>query len=268
MALVFMNHLNKETTVVHKHPIVAAFDMDGTLIDCEPHNRAAVEEAAGGRYIDWLKMAGQAEVSIHAWIQERDSSFNIDPTQFVNDCVKGYQIREHKICARAGVVEALEFLREREIPIIIVTNTNHKLAVEKMRRAGLLSYLDTSSITDGILGKDDVIALGMKPKSSSDPYTHVAEMMKAEHLAIYEDSPTGMDSADSAKAVLHANGNMRVTIAHIYDCGAPPDSRADYVIDGRSPEDLIYTTQAIFDLSGKRPLLEPARIPLRAAARG
>lgn len=47
-----------------------AFDMDGTLIDCEPVNRAAVEAAAGRNIrIDW--QIAPAKRRNHSWHTER-----------------------------------------------------------------------------------------------------------------------------------------------------------------------------------------------------
>ena len=69
-----------------------AFDMDGTLVDCEPYNRAAVQAAAGERFPTAGDVnAGRKEYLIHEWLGAKYPKFNKPLEELVADCPKGYQ---------------------------------------------------------------------------------------------------------------------------------------------------------------------------------
>lgn len=209
-----------------------AFDMDGTLVDCEPYNRAAVQDAAGERFpVAWDVNAGRKEYLICAWLHAQYPEFNKSAEEFVADCHRGYEVRAHLVEARDGMDKALRYIQKQGLPMIVVTNTPHDLAVARLDRSGLARYFNQ------VVGSDTVADIGGYPKPSSDPYLLAAKLLKLPpHLiAGFEDSPVGMES-------LTKSGCISV---HIHDNGDLPNQHANYQVDGQKPKQLMTVVKAL-----------------------
>lgn len=210
-----------------------AFDMDGTLVDCEPYNRAAVQAAAGEKFfIAWDVNAGRREYLIHEWLCAKyGKRFQKPVEEFVADCHSGYEARLHLVEARDGMVRVLRYIQKQELPMIVVTNTPHDLAVARLERTGLAQYFNH------VVGSDTVTNAGRNPKPSPDPYVLAAEILNlpAHRIAGFEDSPTGVES-------LIRSGLISV---QIHDYGDRPSRHVDYHVDGQRPAQLMTVVKAL-----------------------
>ena len=210
-----------------------AFDMDGTLVDCEPYNRAAVQAAAGEKFfIAWDVNAGRREYLIHEWLRAKyGKRFQKPVEEFVDECHRGYEARLHLVEARDGMARALRYIQKQELPMIVVTNTPHDLAVARLERTGLARYFNQ------VVGSDTVTNAGRNPKPSPDPYFLAAEILDLPSHAIagFEDSPTGVES-------LIRSGGVAV---QIHDYGDRPSRHVDYHVDGQKPAQLMTVVKAL-----------------------
>jgi beta-phosphoglucomutase-like phosphatase (HAD superfamily) len=211
-----------------------AFDMDGTLVDCEPSNREAVQNAVGSEFkINWGKYAGVKEVDILAALKQEYGSnrITIAADDFVAACKKGYKEAIKKLEPRLGMMPLLNTLKDLDIPIIIVTNSDTTTAKEKLTQCGMLDYLFD------IIGADTITEHGLKAKPSGDGYILAAEMLdiKIEEMMGVEDSTTGMNALSETKALA----------VHIIDYGTPEHQKANIIIDGMGSGDLLALNNLI-----------------------
>lgn len=209
-----------------------AFDMDGTLVDCEPFNRAAVQAAAGEAFfIAWDVNAGRREYLIHEWLCAKYRRFRKPVEDFVADCHAGYESRLSLVEARYGITKVLNHIQAQDLPMIVVTNTPYDLAMARLERTGLSQYFNQ------VVGSDTVVKAGKNPKPSSDPYLLAAEILDLPPHAIagFEDSPTGMESLIKAGCVS----------VHIHDYGDRPNRFVDYHVDGQKPAQLMTVVKAL-----------------------
>lgn len=211
-----------------------AFDMDGTLVDCEPTNRAAVQNAVGQEFkINWGKYAGVKEVDILDGLKEQYGAdkITIAKDAFVAACKQGYKDAISTLQPRRGMMELLNTLKELSIPIMIVTNSDTEMAQQKLTQCGMIDYMYD------IIGADTIEKLGLKAKPSGDGYNKAAEIMgiKIEEMMGVEDSTTGMDALSSTNALA----------VHITDYGTPEHLDAHIVIDGEGIADLLALNNQI-----------------------
>lgn len=211
-----------------------AFDMDGTLVDCEPSNRAAVQKAVGEEFkINWGKYAGVKEVDILDALKEQYGAdkITIAKDAFVAACKQGYKDAINTLEPRRGMMEVLETLKELSIPIMIVTNSDTEMAEKKLTQCGMIDYMYD------IVGADTIEELGLRAKPAGDGYNHAAKVMgiKIEEMMGVEDSTTGMDALSSTKALA----------VHVTDYGTPEHQNAHIVIDGEGIGDLLALNNQI-----------------------
>lgn len=211
-----------------------AFDMDGTLIDCEPVNRAAVEAAAGRNIrIDWANCAGKKEEIIHGILKEEYGPDKIRSTadEFVAACKRGYQETMGKLKAREGIIELLNTFQGLNIPMIVVTNTERGMAIQKLEQCGLQKFMVD------VIGSDTLENLGLKSKPSGDGYRLAASQLqiKEEDMMGFEDSLVGMDALSQTAAFS----------VHITDYGTPAHVKAGLVLSGSGGGALLTLNNKI-----------------------
>lgn len=232
-----------------KHIQAGLFDMDGTLIDCEPVNRAAVQTAAGIEYpISWKDCAGKKETIIHDWLCAQYRGFAVENRQFVKACKQGYIDRYDQLSARAGIHYLLNALRDVKLPLAVVTNTEEAMAWKKLEKCGLSGYFQF------VVGSDTVEKIGLRAKPSGDPYRLAAKRLDVDvsECMITEDVTTGLDAAVDAESSM---------IVHIYDHGTDKDPRAKIHINGRNPHELVWLANSV----STGPVLTVAPQPGRTA---
>lgn len=257
--------------------IVALIDMDGTLIDCENSNRAAVEAVALKYWpegvevprplIDWSLNTGKPETVIYGWLCEQSPAFRqsladkgVSIERMVAECQDEYRKRFSGHIARPGVEEAFGYLKQEKAPAIVVTNADHAMAHEKLVAVDLWKHLDKTTISDGVVGKDDVIAKGLKPKGAPDPYLLAADQMglkEGDSAIIIEDSRTGLNAAVAAREELAKRG-ITVIVIHVHDDADALDPRANLGAYGQDKGAFLRAVQdAVAMLRGEMPIPPP-----------
>jgi sugar-phosphatase len=211
-----------------------AFDMDGTLVDCEPSNREAVQKAVGTDFkINWAKYAGVKEVDILAGLKKEygEDKITIAADDFLFACKRGYKGAVKTLEPRRGMMELLKTLKDLGIPIIIVTNSDTEMAKEKLKQCGMLDYMFD------IIGSNTISQLGLKAKPSGDGYKKAAEILgiEIENMMGVEDSTTGMNALAETNALA----------VHVIDYGTAQHKEADIVIDGMGSGDLLALNNQI-----------------------
>lgn len=214
-------------------PTAVLFDMDGTLVDTEPYWFAAETEivrAHGGTWTeaDSLRVVGWGLEDTAAQMQRAGAALGI------REIVDGLLARvvertRERMIHKDGALELVTALRERGVPLALVTSSEAPLADVVVDAHGGPHVFDVVVTGD----------LGHPAKPAPDPYLLAAAGLgaRAGHplelrgMVAVEDSGTGIRSA---------------TAAGIFTVGVPnvvpiDDAGADLVLPslaGVGPEDL------------------------------
>jgi HAD superfamily hydrolase (TIGR01509 family) len=179
-----------------EEPIEAViFDMDGTLIDSESVYLAAMQDAAGtlelALPLDLCHaMVGVPSHECNLMLQEHYGP-GFDLALFRGHFSTSVQRRmSERIPVKPGVVELLDFLRDRELPLAIATSAARATAERNLGRAGLLDRFDA------LATRDDV----EHPKPAPDLYLEAAKRLGVapERCVAFEDSSIGIIAAHAA----------------------------------------------------------------------
>ena len=180
--------------VTHPHPRAVLWDMDGTLVDTEPHWMAAetpLVESFGGTWTheQGLQLVGlgledSARIFQAAGVRMGVSEI-ID--RLTDDVL--VSLAQGGVPFRPGARELLMALREAGIPTALVTMSVRRMATS------IVDLLDFDAF-DLIVAGDDV----ERPKPFPDPYLQAAEMLGVDirDTVAIEDSPNGVRSAAAA----------------------------------------------------------------------
>lgn len=205
-----------------------AFDMDGTLVDCEPSNRGVVQNALGSSAIKivWGKNTiGIKEVDILAGLKKEhgEDKVRIAADDFLAACKRGYNKEIPTLQPRRGMIEILNTFKELGVPIIVVTNSDTEMAIKKLTQCGMIDYMYD------IIGSDTLQELGLKSKPESDGYILAAKRLgvSEEELMGWEDSEGGFKALKKTKAL----------DVHIGDHGTEIESSATIKVDGTGIND-------------------------------
>jgi HAD superfamily hydrolase (TIGR01509 family) len=179
-----------------EEPIEAViFDMDGTLIDSESVYLAAMQDAAGtlglALPLDLCHaMVGVPSHECNVMLQEHYGA-GFDLAVFRGHFSTSVQRRmSERIPVKPGVVELLDFLRDRELPLAIATSAARATAERNLGRAGLLDRFAA------LATRDDV----EHPKPAPDLYLEAAKRLGVapERCVAFEDSSIGIIAAHAA----------------------------------------------------------------------
>lgn len=172
------------------------FDMDGVLFDTERISRDSWLEVADAWNIpgieeNYVKVIGVNHTDGIDILHEA-YGMDFDPESFMAECSKVMRrmITEQGIPVKKGVVELLEFLKERKIPVSICSSTRMQTIKRHLEQTGLDGYFDE------IIGGDMVEHSKPRP----DIYLKACEMLgipPRDCIAV-EDSPNGIRSAAAA----------------------------------------------------------------------
>ncbi len=170
------------------------WDMDGTLVDTEPLWGTATyelsellgrrltpalrESTVGGSFPNTLQVC-----ATHAGVELTEEDY---PRYRRHLFDRMAQLLDAHLTPNPGVLELLEDLRAREVPMLVTTNTERELADPSIAAVGSHFFVD--SITG------DEVA---RPKPAPDMYLEAARRMGAqpEQCLVFEDSPAGMTAA-------------------------------------------------------------------------
>jgi HAD superfamily hydrolase (TIGR01509 family) len=177
-------------------PVEAAiFDMDGTLIDSEAVYMAGMQDAARTLGLDLPisichAMVGVPRHECNVLLQDHFGA-DFDLETFRGHYAASVQERlRERVPIKPGVVELLDFLADRALPLAIATSANRETAERNLRRAGLLDRFQAVSTRGD----------AERPKPAPDIYLEAARRLGVApaHCVAFEDSSVGIIAAHAA----------------------------------------------------------------------
>lgn len=208
-------------------PAAVLWDMDGTIVDTEPHwiaEEKALVAAAGGYWSDEdaLELVG-SDLLVSAEILLRRTPLTGTPEQIVEALLAGVVARcRADMPFRPGAVELLTALAEQGVPCALVTMSWTALAEVLMER------LPTDSFATIVTG--DQVSRG---KPHPEPYLEAARRLgvRPQDCVAIEDSPTGAASAVAADV-------PTLVVPHIVPVPMMAGSAQRPTLSGLRPADL------------------------------
>lgn len=172
------------------------FDMDGTMLDSEPVSESCWMKAAEelGYKIEKDLMNsffGKNLVSIEKMLADA-----IGIGEKAADIVAGRQkyysayIRENEMPKKKGLVELLEYLKEKKIPAVVCTSTETELGEIALKNAGVYDYFSGYVFGD--------MVTRTKPDPQGFQMAARAIGLSSEDCLVIEDSPNGILAGKAA----------------------------------------------------------------------
>lgn len=204
------------------------FDMDGVLVDTEPHHTVIeqnmfrklgldVSEAEHKTYLGKSPAQMWEEVIRNHKLEYMPESLS----RMNSDDIEKHFSDPSRIEVIPGVRKVLDELRLRNIPIALASSSDHRTIKILMKGAGLEEYFRFFVSSESV------------GRSKPDPavYLHTAKLLevKVEQCIVVEDSPNGIRAAKAAGMFCVAYKGQ--------GSGATDQSLADAIIDDMS--DLI-----------------------------
>lgn len=189
-----------------RKPIEAVlFDMDGLLIDTEAVYVEALQAAAQSLDLEMPlafchSMVGIPGKECDVMIQDfYGTGFRIEEFR-LRFSGHAKSLLEANIPVKAGVVELLDFLTNRGLPLAVATSAGRATAERHLGRAGLLNRFRA------VATRDDVV----HAKPAPDVYLEAARRLgiAPERCVAFEDSNVGLTAA-------HAAGTMPIMVPDI-----------------------------------------------------
>ena len=171
------------------------FDMDGLLIDSEKGMWFVNEEKAldilGYKYDNsfFRTLMGRSFISCEKELKEKygnDFHF-VKFYEMVNDLNKK-QIQENKIKLMPGVIEFLEYVKDKGIDCVVGTSTQKETATRMLTNLGIINYF--SEVYSGTQVKN--------PKPAPDIFLLCLGNYQKEEAIVFEDSHNGTRAAIAA----------------------------------------------------------------------
>ena len=178
-------------------PAAVLWDMDGTLVDTEPHWIAAEHALMARHGASWsheqaLQLVGSAlpdSGRLLAAHLAAEAGVHLDPAAIVEELIAEV-VRQvsASVVWRPGALDLLRALGERGVPCALVTMSYRSLA-------GTVAALVPGAFAVVVAG--DEVARG---KPAPDPYLRAAELLGADpaRCVVLEDSAPGVASGEAA----------------------------------------------------------------------
>jgi len=178
----------------NRQPKAVLWDMDGTLIDSEPHWLRSERELAALHDADWTEEDGKSLVGLN--LKESSRIFrektgtplsSDEVIQHWTESVKAGLNKE--IIWRPGAKELLIELRRTGIKTALVTMSLRSMALQVVEAMGFDAF-------DVVVAGDDVV----HGKPHAEPYLKAAHLLGVEpaDCVAFEDSISGILSAEAA----------------------------------------------------------------------
>lgn len=172
------------------------FDMDGTMLDTEPVSESCWRKAAaelGYTIEDELMNSffGKNLVSIEKMLADA-----LGIGEKAADIVAGRQkyyssyLKENEIPKKKGLLEILEYLKEKQIPAVVCTSTESELGEIALKNAGVYEYFSSYVFGD--------MVTRTKPDPQGFHMAAEAIGLLPEECLVIEDSPNGVLAGENA----------------------------------------------------------------------
>jgi HAD superfamily hydrolase (TIGR01509 family) len=177
-----------------------AWDVDGTLVDSEPLHLEALQAICRSHGVDLSDFGETPFVGIAAPEVWKALEPRFGPSlgrgaerraaAFLGAIAEHYRARAHLLRPLPGALEALRWLRERDVPMCAVSNSPGAIVEANLRALGATDCMRF------VVSLDDVRA----PKPHPAPYLEATQRLglAAAQVWAVEDSPSGVTAARAA----------------------------------------------------------------------
>lgn len=208
-------------------PKAVLWDMDGTLIDSEPHWMHSERKLAAKHDAEWTDEDGKALVGMSLTASSqifRDKlGLQLSSEEVIQELTNSVQEELNRgIIWRPGARELLKQLRRRGVKTALVTMSLRSMAQQ------VVDAIDFSAF-DVIVAGDDVV----HGKPHAEPYLKAAQLLgvRPEECVAFEDSISGILSAEAA-------GTKAVGIPNVMLIPAREDRILWETLEGKTLKDL------------------------------
>jgi len=173
------------------------FDLDGTLIDSEWFYYKAWRKALKyyGFTLDsdlWLNdLAGKTDRQALEYLRS-NHAFEVDGEELFGRIRKliAVQYETETVSLMPGVTDLINFLRQRQVTMAVVTSSKREVATYHLERNGLRQFFKV------LVSRTDV----QQPKPHPEPYLRCVAQLELEpaDCLVLEDSVTGATAAKAA----------------------------------------------------------------------
>lgn len=171
------------------------FDMDGLMFDTERLGREGWLHAAARLGVDIpeeviAQMRGTGVEQCREIFNRAIPGELYDRAHEIRLAYAGAQIERHGVPVKPGLVELLEYLRQKHIPAVLATSTGREQAERYLELAGVRDYFAAA-----VYGPEV-----NRPKPAPDIFQTAASAIGADptRCVVLEDSPNGLRAARAA----------------------------------------------------------------------
>lgn len=208
-------------------PSAVLWDMDGTLIDSEPHWLRSERELAARHDAAWSEEDGKSLVGMSLTASSQiivdKLGLDISTDEVIEQLTASVSAGlKQEIIWRPGAKELLQALRRRGVKTALVTMSLRSMALQVVEAMGFDAF-------DVVVAGDDVV----HGKPHAEPYLKAAELLGVNpaNCVAFEDSISGILSAEAA-------GTKAVGIPNVMRIPARADRILWETLEGKTIKDL------------------------------